>query len=47
MANPVVSKLFLDKMTERLARTSIQELPRFAGVDQRDLRDLRTEGSEA
>ena len=47
MTNPALSRLFLDKMTERLARTSIQELPRFAGVDQRDLRELRAEGSEA
>jgi MFS transporter, DHA3 family, macrolide efflux protein len=46
MANPALGELILSKMTERLARTSIQELPRFAGVDQRDLRDLRAEGSE-
>jgi hypothetical protein len=29
-------------MTERLIRTSINELPRFAGVNQQDARDLRT-----
>jgi hypothetical protein len=29
-------------MTERLSRSTINELPRFAGVDQQDVRDLRT-----
>jgi CRP-like cAMP-binding protein/sugar phosphate permease len=42
MANPALSSLFLAKMTERLGRTSINELPRFAGVDQQDARELRT-----
>jgi MFS family permease len=42
MGNPALSALFLAKMTERLGRTSINELPRFAGVDQQDARDLRT-----
>ena len=36
MGNPALSALFLAKMTERLGRTSINELPRFAGVDQQD-----------
>jgi hypothetical protein len=43
MSNPVISQLFLAKMTERLNRTSLNELPRFAGVDQKDMKDLRTE----
>ncbi|MGB7116095.1 MAG: MFS transporter [Anaerolineales bacterium] len=43
MGNPVLSRLFLTKMTERLNRPSISDLPRFAGVDQQDLKDLRTE----
>lgn len=43
MANPVMAKLFLDKMTERLQRSSIQELPRFAGVDQKDAQELRAQ----
>jgi MFS family permease len=42
MANPALSGLFLAKMTERLGRTSINELPRFAGVDQQDALELRT-----
>ena len=41
MGNLVLSALFLSKMTERLGRTSLSELPRFAGVDQQDARDLR------
>jgi CRP-like cAMP-binding protein len=43
MANPILSAFFLAKMTERLSRTTINELPRFAGVDQQDARELRTE----
>jgi len=42
MGNPALSALFLSKMTERLSRTNINELPRFAGVDQQDARNLRT-----
>jgi MFS transporter, DHA3 family, macrolide efflux protein len=42
MGNPALSALFLAKMSERLGRTTINELPRFAGVDQQDMRDLRT-----
>jgi DHA3 family macrolide efflux protein-like MFS transporter len=45
MANPSLSRIFLEKISERLARTSITELPRFAGVDQEDLRELREEAS--
>jgi CRP-like cAMP-binding protein/sugar phosphate permease len=43
MGNPVLDKLFLLKMNERLNRTSINELPRFAGIDQQDAIDLRSE----
>ncbi len=42
MSNPALSSLLLSTMTERLGRTTIQELPRFAGVDQQAVRDLRT-----
>jgi CRP-like cAMP-binding protein len=42
MSNPALSSLLLSTMTERLGRTTIQELPRFAGVDQQVVRDLRT-----
>ena len=42
MSNPALGGIFLAKMTERLGRTSINELPRFAGVDQQDALELRT-----
>lgn len=42
MSNPTLSALFLAKMSERLSRTTLTELPRFAGVDQQDARALRT-----
>jgi CRP-like cAMP-binding protein/sugar phosphate permease len=42
MGNPALSQLFLTRMSERLARTSINDLPRFAGLDQQALRALRT-----
>jgi MFS family permease len=46
MGNPALSSNFLAKMTERLSRTSINELPRFAGIDQHDARELRMEPME-
>jgi CRP-like cAMP-binding protein/sugar phosphate permease len=46
MGNPALSQLFLSRMSERLARTSINELPRFAGLDQQALRALRTAPAE-
>src|SRR5574341_635354 len=46
MSNPVLGALFLAKMTERLNRFSINELPRFAGYDQQVMRDLRTAPAE-
>jgi MFS family permease len=46
MSNPAIGTLFLSKMTERLNRSSINELPRFAGFDQQDMRDLRTAPAE-
>jgi CRP-like cAMP-binding protein len=42
MKDPQLSHLFLTTMTERLARTHISDLPRFAAVDQESLRALRT-----
>jgi CRP-like cAMP-binding protein/predicted MFS family arabinose efflux permease len=42
MSKPELSQLFLSKITERLGRTSVSDLPRFAGYDQQSLRDLRT-----
>jgi CRP-like cAMP-binding protein len=42
MADPALSHLFLTTMTERLTRTHKTDLPRFAGLDQDSLRELRT-----
>jgi CRP-like cAMP-binding protein/predicted MFS family arabinose efflux permease len=42
MAVPELSSVFLTKLTERLSRTNQADLPRFSGVDQASLRDLRT-----
>jgi CRP-like cAMP-binding protein len=46
MSNPALGSIFLAKMTERLNRSSINELPRFAGYDQQVMRDLRSAPSE-
>jgi MFS transporter, DHA3 family, macrolide efflux protein len=43
MSQPEISQLILTRMSERLARTSIRDLPRFAGVDPQALRKLREE----
>ena len=46
MATPDFSALVLGKMQERLARSaSIRDLPRFGGIDQRALRQLREESA--
>jgi CRP-like cAMP-binding protein/sugar phosphate permease len=44
MAVPQISSLVFTKLTERLSRTNA-DLPRFAGLDQGTLRDLRTRKS--
>ena len=41
MTNPAMSQLVLSKMSERLARTSLSDLPRFAGVEQGAMKELR------
>jgi hypothetical protein len=41
MSVPQISALVFSKLTERLSRTNA-DLPRFAGLDQDTLRDLRT-----
>ncbi len=43
MAQPAFSQLVLSRMSERLARTSLHDLPRLTGVDQQDARTLREE----
>jgi MFS transporter, DHA3 family, macrolide efflux protein len=46
MAIPEFGQLVLGKMTERLARTaSLADLPRFGGIDQGALRQLRAESA--
>lgn len=42
MNNPALREIFQEKMKERLARTSINDLPRFAGIDQQDALELRS-----
>jgi MFS family permease len=42
MAVPELSSVFLAKVAERLNRTREADLPRFSGVDQASLKDLRT-----
>jgi CRP-like cAMP-binding protein len=41
MDHPAVSQLFLTTMSERLTRVQISDLPRFAGYDQQELKELR------
>lgn len=41
MSQPVISRLLLSKMNERLSRTHSSDLPRLAGLDQENLRELR------
>ena len=47
MSNPQFSSLVLETMTSRLSVVSSTVLPRFAALDQNDLRDLRTNAAEA
>jgi MFS family permease len=42
MSKPALGAIILAKMTERLSRSSLNELPRFAGHDQQIMRELRT-----
>lgn len=42
MAVPEINKMVLATLASRLLRTEAADLPRLAGVDQEDLRDLRT-----
>jgi DHA3 family macrolide efflux protein-like MFS transporter len=47
MANPQLNRLFLSKMTERMVRMNMLDLPRYGGNDQAALRELRTPVPEA
>ena len=42
MVVPEIQRLILSTLTSRLQRTQAADLPRLAGLDQADLRDLRT-----
>lgn len=42
MAQPAVNRLFLSKMTERMIRMNMIDVPRYAALDQEALRELRT-----
>jgi MFS family permease len=42
MLVPEISQVVLSTMSNRLQRTEAADLPRLAGIDQADLRDLRT-----
>jgi len=46
MSSPAFSTLVLETMTARLSVVSSTVMPRFAGFDQADLRDLRTNSYE-
>ncbi|OGO63379.1 MAG: hypothetical protein A2030_05455 [Chloroflexi bacterium RBG_19FT_COMBO_50_10] len=43
MVQPVFSKMVLSRMSERLRRSSIHELPRMVGVSLQDARELQQE----
>jgi CRP-like cAMP-binding protein len=45
--DPQLNRVFLSKLTERMARMNMIELPRFAGLDQETLRELRTPDLQA
>ena len=47
MDHPRLRYLLLSKLTERLSRTHVTDLPRLAGFDQDNLRDLRLTPIEA
>lgn len=46
MTKPALNAMIQTMMTERLNRSSLNELPRFAGPDQQNMRDLRTASAE-
>ena len=45
-ADPQVNRIFLNKMTERMVRVNMLDLPRYSGLDQASLHDLRTADPE-
>jgi CRP-like cAMP-binding protein/sugar phosphate permease len=47
MSDVQVNRLFLSKMTERMVRMNMIDMPRYASLDQQSLRELRTPQPEA
>jgi MFS family permease len=47
MDDPALQRLLLSKMTERLVRLDLLELPRMVGLDQSALRELRAADAES
>jgi CRP-like cAMP-binding protein/sugar phosphate permease len=45
-ADPQINRIFLNKMTERMVRTNMLDLPRYSSLDQASLRELRTTDPE-
>jgi CRP-like cAMP-binding protein len=45
--DPQLNRVFLSKLTERMLRMNIIELPRFASLDQATLQELRTPEPQA
>jgi DHA3 family macrolide efflux protein-like MFS transporter len=45
-ADPQINRIFLNKMTERMVRMNMLDLPLFSGLDQDSLRELRTANPE-
>ncbi|CAA9235897.1 MAG: hypothetical protein AVDCRST_MAG26-1194 [uncultured Chloroflexia bacterium] len=43
MRDPRLNRILLSKLTERMVRMNMIDLPRFAGLDQRALQELRTQ----
>ncbi len=41
MADPQLNRIFISKMTERMMRMNMVDLPRFVGLDQKSLQELR------
>jgi MFS family permease len=41
MADPLLNRIFMSKMTERMVRMNMLDLPRFVGLDQQTLHELR------
>jgi CRP-like cAMP-binding protein len=42
MSDPQLNRIFLSKMTERMVRMNMIDLPRYTRHDQQALRELRT-----